>query len=188
MRRYYAGIGSRETPENVQEYFALIATLFAYKGIVLRSGGAQGADKAFEIGCDKVNGQKEIYLPWRRFENSDSNLIISNPKAYQIAEQFHPYWHNLKEGAKKLQARNSHQVLGEDLETPSSFVLCWTKNGMGSGGTGQAIRIADHYNIPVFDAGTFKTVDEIKSELKLFLISNRIFSEQELTKYKGEEK
>lgn len=180
--RYYAGIGSRETPVDVLEYFTLIGSFFASKGLVLRSGGAQGSDIAFEIGCNKVTGNKEIYLPWKYFEKSNSNLIISNPKAFEIAEQFHPYWQNLKDGARKLQARNSHQVLGWDLETPSQFVICWTKGGKGSGGTGQAIRIANHYRVPVFDAGKYKIVDDIKTNLKVFLIENGVFSEEELTR------
>lgn len=180
--KYYAGIGSRGTPTHIQEYFGSLAAFLATKGFTLRSGGAQGADKAFEIGCDKVNGSKEIYLPWKNFEKSNSNLIVSNPKAYEIAEQFHPYWQNLKDGAKKLQARNSHQVLGMDLETPSQFVICWTKNGKSQGGTGQAIRIANHYGVPVFDAGKYVTVDEIKASLKVFLIESEVFNEQELSK------
>lgn len=179
---HYAGIGSRGTPEYALKYFSLISKFFATKGLVLRSGGAKGADKAFEVGCDRVNGLKEIYLPWKYFEKSNSNLVITSPKAYEIAEQFHPYWQNLKDGARKLQARNSHQVLGVDLETPSQFVICWTKDGKGSGGTGQAIRIANHYGVPVFDAGKYETVEEIKANLKAFLIENDVFSEEELSK------
>lgn len=179
---YYAGIGARATPMYVQEYFSSLAAFLATKGFTLRSGGAQGADIAFELGCDRMNGQKEIYLPWKYFERSNSNLIVSNPKAFEIAEQFHPYWNNLKAGAKKLQARNSHQVLGYALDEPVKFVICWTKDGKGSGGTGQALRIAKHYGIPIFDAGKYETVDEIKVELKRFLIENGVFSEEELSR------
>lgn len=182
MKGHYAGIGSRETPDDVQEYFCKLGAFLGSKEYVLRSGAAQGADKAFESGCDKVSGYKEIYLPWGNFERSDSNLIVSNPRAYDIAESFHPYWGNLSVGARKLQSRNSHQVLGYDLETPSKFVLCWTKGGKASGGTGQAIRVASHYDIPVFDAGGYESVDEIKAELKLFFIEKGIFSEEELSK------
>lgn len=180
--KYYAGIGARDTPEYVQEYFYRLGAFLGNKEFVLRSGAAQGADKAFEIGCDKVNGYKEIYLPWGRFEKSDSKLIVSNPKAYDIAESFHPYWQNLSDGARKLQARNSHQVLGYDLETPSSFVLCWTKDGKGQGGTGQALRIANHYKVPIFDAGSHESIEEIKAELKKFFIANNVFSEEELSR------
>lgn len=182
MTRYYTGIGSRSAPKEVLEYFYLIGYFLANKGFTLRSGGAQGADSYFEAGCDRSEGSKEIYLPWKNFEGSSSDLIISNPQAYEIAERFHPYWYNLSEGAQKLQARNSHQVFGLDLKTPSEFLLCWTKRGLGEGGTGQAIRIASRYDIPVFDAGNWGTVDEIKANLKKFFIENNIFSEENLSK------
>lgn len=174
MNKYYTGIGSRNTPKEVLDLFEKVASFLANKGYILRSGGAKGADKSFEIGCDKINGEKEIYLPWYRFENSNSLLIVSDKKAFEIAEQFHPYWHNLSQGARKLQARNSHQVLGLDLNTPSKFILCWTKNGKGQGGTGQAIRIAKQYNIPIFDAGSYSNIEDVKKNLKVFLIDNML--------------
>ena len=174
---YYAGIGSRETPTEILKLFENLGKFLVKKEFILRSGHAPGADISFENGVDKVNGKKEIYLPWRNFEGSDSNLIVNDVKAYEIAEKYHPYWHNLKQGAKKLQARNSHQVLGWDLNTPSEFVICWTEKGKGKGGTGQAIRIATAYNIPVFDAGRFDSINEIKLALKEFLIKYSILKE-----------
>jgi len=73
-----------------------------------------------------------------------------------------------------LQARNSHQVLGLDLNTPSDFVICWTKNGKDQGGTFQTIRIARSYDIPIFNAGSFSDVDDAKKELNCFLIENGV--------------
>lgn len=182
MNTYYAGIGSRETPIEILTFFTKLAKYLAKQGYILRSGGAEGSDLAFEIGCNNVNGQKEIFLPWKGFNNSNSSLILNNPKAFEIAEKYHPYWHNLKEGARKLQARNSHQVLGWDLNTPSKFIICWTKNGKGSGGTGQAIRIAKAYDIPIFDAGAYPYVETIKKELKLFLFNNTYIKEEDFKK------
>ena len=169
--KYYAGIGSRETPNEFLMLFTSVAMTLAQQGYTLRSGHAQGADSAFERGCNIAAGKKEIYLPWYNFEASNSDLVVKNKEAFEIAEKYHPYWFNLSEGAKKLQARNSHQVLGKDLKTPSDFVLCWTKNGSGSGGTGQAIRIAKDYNIPVFDAGKHKDIKVCENELNEFLKS-----------------
>lgn len=166
---FYAGVGSRETPDEILEMFKNIGSFLGKQGFILRSGHAQGADQAFECGCNKTNGKKEIYLPWNGFEGSNSTLIVKDLKAFEIAQEFHPYWHNLKQGAKKLQARNSHQILGKDLNTPSAFVVCWTKNGKGSGGTGQAIRIAKYYNIPVFDAGGYKDLFVFGLELRNFI-------------------
>ena len=55
--------------------------------------------------------------------------------------------------AQRLHARNCFQILGAKLDTPVSDVVCWTPNGSGSGGTGQAIRLAEMMNIPVWDLG-----------------------------------
>lgn len=166
---YYAGIGSRDTPINILSLFTQVGKFLANKGYILRSGHAKGADLAFEYGCDMANGNKEIYIPWSGFGGSDSKLVVSDKRAFEIAEQFHPNWNALKQGGQKLQARNSHQVLGSDLETLSKFIICWTKNGTGQGGTGQAIRIAKHYNIPVFDAGKYKDIESVKEALKEFM-------------------
>lgn len=174
---YYAGIGSRETPENILKLMKQMGSHLGKLGITLRSGGAEGADQAFEEGCDMVNGPKEIYLPWRNFQNSHSNLIVGPPgsKAYLIAEEHHPYWANLSDGAKKLQARNSHQVLGKDLSTLTSFVVCYTAKGKGKGGTGQAIRLAKAHNIPIFDCGLYEEdLELLKDEYKQFLKTLKI--------------
>ena len=93
-KMYYAGIGSRETPIEIQKLFINVGRYLAKKKLILRSGGANGADQAFEKGCDLVSSKKEIYLPWAGFENSNSKLIVKDKKAFEIAEQFHPYWHN----------------------------------------------------------------------------------------------
>lgn len=50
-------------------------------------------------------------------------------------------------------ARNSYQILGQDLsfDNSSRFVVCWTPGGEEVGGTSQAIRIAKYYGIPIFN-------------------------------------
>lgn len=157
---YYAGIGSKETPEEVFHWIEFLTSTFHKKHqLIMRSGGAPGADTYFERGVDIVGGQKEIYLPWKSFNDNPSNLYRSHPKAEDLAEFFHPSWNNLSRGAKALHTRNIHQILGINLEQPTSFVVCWTKDGVehGSqttsktGGTGQAIRIASHYGIKIYN-------------------------------------
>lgn len=151
MTRFYTGIGSRQTPASVQRTMTLIGRELSFHNMILRSGGADGADAAFEEGADP--GKKEIFLPWFRFNNHPSPLCHLSTEAYIVARQFHPAYDRLSDGAKKLMARNSYQVLGETLDKPSAFVICWTPGGKGGGGTGQALRIAHHYGIPIFDLG-----------------------------------
>ena len=51
---YYAGIGSRETPQEFLNLFTRVAKYLSTKDCVLRSGGAKGSDKAFELGAHCV--------------------------------------------------------------------------------------------------------------------------------------
>lgn len=165
----YTGIGSRETPLEHIQLFIRIAEYLASIGYTLRSGGANGADLAFEIGCDNNQGKKEIYIPWYRFNNSDSMLFHTPKECFNIAKEFHPNWDNLSDYAKKLHARNVCQILGQDLKTPTSFIVCYTKDGKEVGGTAMAIRIAKSYNIPVFNVGGYKEVDVFRKELFNFI-------------------
>lgn len=167
--KIYAGIGSRDCPKEILSVLAKTAYWLSNKGFILRSGGAEGCDKAFEYGCDKANGQKEIYLPWKGFNGSKSEYVVSDKKAFEMAAQYHPRYATLKDAAKRLQARNSHQVLGWNLETPSDCIICYTKNGKGEGGTGQALRIAKHYNIPIFDFGKYDDISKARKEFMEFI-------------------
>jgi hypothetical protein len=146
--KYYAGIGSRKTPANFLEKFEKIGAFLAKKGYVLRSGGANGADSAFERGCDSVSGEKEIYLPWKGFNGNESPFHNVSDNAIKMAEKFHPAWHKVSNAGKLLHARNCYQILGNDLRTPSSFVVCWTPK---TGGTQQAIRVAKAHNVLVLN-------------------------------------
>ena len=69
---YYAGIGSRETPEHVIHWMHIIGEQLAEKWVV-RSGFADGADKAFCYGAETGNGEMEIYLPWAGFNGAPHN-------------------------------------------------------------------------------------------------------------------
>jgi hypothetical protein len=146
---YYAGIGSRDTPLAVARQMENIAMLLALRGFTLRSGMAKrrynapddtdSADLAFERGCTSVNGRKVI------------RVHTYDPAALAHAEQFHPAWNACSDFAKQLHARNSLIMLGDALDESVSFVVCWTPQGAVTGGTGQALRIAAHHNIPVFN-------------------------------------
>lgn len=156
--KHYAGIGSRDTPRDICLTMTAIAKRLAYtKTYTLNSGGASGADAAFETGA-RIN--KQIFLPWDGFNRRTvRNMNIMHgegsysvpPFNEELVRKYHPKPDNLSDAGWKLMSRNSYQILGSDLRTPVEFVLCWTKDGKASGGTGQALRIAKDYNIPIFN-------------------------------------
>jgi hypothetical protein len=154
----YAGIGSRETPLESLEAMNDFAFAAGAK-LVLRSGGADGADSAFEAGARRGNGQCEIFLPWKGFNKNTSPLFEVNEKAFVLAESVHPRAKFMRRPVKLLIARNMHQILGKNLDDPVEFVVCWTPDGCEShetyglktGGTGSAIALASKCGVPVYN-------------------------------------
>lgn len=163
--KFYAGIGSRETPKDVLDLMEDLGLKLDSEGYTLRTGIAPGADQAFARGAG-VNA--EWSLPWESFEQDfraeaaslgghPEQLFFPGKVEHNVASQYHPAWDRLGQGAQKLHARNVLQVLGRgiglgdhiEFPNPSAFVVCWTKDGKASGGTGQAIRIAEAYGVPV---------------------------------------
>jgi hypothetical protein len=150
---YYAGIGARETPDEILALMRGIALMLYERGYTLRSGGAEGADTAFEYGTPGM-ALSEIFLPWEGFNGKHDTLKITEHEmavARSIAEKYHPNWTACSEGAKKMHTRNVLQIMGRDCHTLTSFVVCWTQDGKFSGGTGQALRIAADKKIPIYN-------------------------------------
>lgn len=146
---YYAGVGSRETPQDILNTMYKIGKYLASKGYTLRSGGAIGADTAFENGCDSVRGEKEIF-----YANNKKGTLLTQDvliKAEQIASSVHPAWDRCNEYVRKLHTRNVTQVMGTDLLHPVDFLVCCTKNGKKIGGTSTAISVAEMNDIPIFN-------------------------------------
>ena len=163
-----AGIGSRETPEDILDQMTEIGAICRERKIFVRSGHAPGADQAFEFGAREYC---IAYIPWKGFEGDTVTLgtkYIIPPdleKLTHYAKQFHPAWEKLSPGAQKLMARNSCQVLGQNLESPADLIVCWTKDGQATGGTGQALRIAEKNNIPILNLYN-RTIEDVINQLQ----------------------
>lgn len=142
---YYAGIGSRKTPDKILEFMTKLARILDSKGYTLRSGGAGGADTAFANGASK----KEIFRPKH-----------ATAEAIKIAMEIHPAPQHCNNYVRKLHGRNVQILLGEKLDKPVEFVVCWTPGGKNTGGTGLGISLAKRENIKV--CNLFKSNDLLK--------------------------
>lgn len=164
MINYYTGVGSRNTPEDILRLMTDIATMYQSLGWILRSGAARGADTAFEEGAGSL---KTIYTI-----NMPKNVWYE--KASDLAKSYHGAWDKCSPTAKALHTRNAFQVLGDNLSTPSHFVICWTPDGctnhyersIDTGGTGTAISIAWGCSIPVYNLALQKDKSFFESYLR----------------------
>jgi len=153
--KYYAGIGSRSTPPHILEYMTKAAGHLEKMGYILRSGGAEGADKAFENGVkDFLN--KEILRP--KHSNSSAELLAST---------IHPMWSACNEYARGLHGRNCQIILGKNLDTPVEFVICWTLDGIQRGGTRTGLVLASQRGIPTFNLANPDEIEQFGALLKI---------------------
>jgi hypothetical protein len=172
--KWYTGVGSRETPDAILEVMERVGYALASQGWTLRSGGAVGADQAFERGMFEFVGldgpyswtPAEIYLPWSGYEghygqtHGGLNILPSairldiEREAERIASETHPAWGACKQGARKMHTRNVFQVLGMTLDQPSKMLIAWTrldKHGNPKGGTATAINLANAQGVSTFN-------------------------------------
>lgn len=158
---WVAGIGSRTTPDPFQRVIRRFAATLAARGLGLRSGGARGADLAWEEGMG--TGPTQIFLASRQpgrpglaLEDMAPELVAT---ATALAAAHHPAWHRIADYGRRLLTRNAFQVLGPQLDDPVAAVLCWALESRleagrvvdVAGGTGLAVRLASAHGIPVLN-------------------------------------
>ena len=183
MNKYYTGIGSRNAPQWALAIARRIAFELVSYGYTLRSGAAEGMDSAFETGCDMVRGNKEIYLPWAKFNNHPSQLYVQDELAVATAKRLHPKWESLSQGARKLHTRNVYQIVGHDWQTASRFVICYTP--WDKGGTLQALRLANEMGISICNLWDYdSSLWDITSEKGINEILDSILNQVLVKRYR----
>lgn len=167
VKRFYTGVGSRETPEDCLTLIQFLAVRLASEGWVLRSGHCVGADRAFESGA---GGEAEIYLPWRGYgvrpyrddpgrpvsgkvmHTCDYDIIACYDELVRLGVR---YDCEVSRACKLLHGRNYCQVMGEcGGEGPvSEFLVCWAREAGGEvqGGTATAVNLARLKGVPVWN-------------------------------------
>jgi hypothetical protein len=165
----YAGGGARNAPLPVVRRMTRIAQRLEARGYVLRTGGGNDTDSAFEAGCAK----KEVFLPWPGFNGRTSAFDSVSEEALAVASAAHPAFRRLTAEARLLAGRESHRILGADLRTPADFLVCWTPDGAQSeaeigretGEAALAIALADRWAVPVFNLARADALERLAALL-----------------------
>ena len=170
----YAGVGSRLTPPTVLEHMSKLAEVLANAGFWLSTGGASGADNAFENGALLARAPVTVHIPWPQYNHYrpgfdlSTNTIVIHPRptdtiaglTYQeLARRHHPAWHRCSRGARALFTRNVSILAGTTPQgstpRPIRAVVAFTPNGKShgrpAGGTGHTLRVAGGLSIPTIN-------------------------------------
>lgn len=151
-----SGIGSRQTPNNILKEMIQVGAYIRSFGGWVRSGHADGADLAFELGA---KDHAIVYLPYPNFNVKKDKELLGRAKVINEGDNaildesvmlYHPAGDKLSVAAINFMRRNCAQVLGANTSQASDAVVCYA-DPEKLGGTGQAMRIAAAYNIPVIN-------------------------------------
>ena len=167
----YAGVGSRRTPSDVLDAMSDIAQTLGDAGAALSTGGAHGADKAFETGALRTDAPITVHAPWAGYNgylpgrDPETGIDVVHPKSTQtvaghsyadLAREHHPHWKRCRRGARALFVRNVSILVGaldgDGGALPVRAAIAWTPNGLPAGreagGTGHTLRTAVSLDIP----------------------------------------
>ena len=168
-RVVYAGIGSRKTPPEILEAMTALARDLEQAGWHLHSGGADGADSAFENGTTKAG--RTVYLPWKGYNDrtgADCVTLTNTEQAHAqgIVSKYHEAWHRCSRGARALHGRNEAIIHGlghAPTDRRVDAVICWTPGGATQGGTATGIKMARTAGIPVLNLALTSAVDALET-------------------------
>ncbi len=174
---YYAGIGSRTIPQGergdeLRSAIKGLAADLAGMGYMLRSGGAEGCDTLFHEGAGKM---ADIYFAEKpnKYKLSGNYHVFTGKdfsdderqEAYLSVDRLHPNPKALGDYERNLMARNYYQVVGQGDLPDVGFVACYAPT---SGGTSQAIRIAEQRGIRVFNAAEYDDFESWRQDVLRF--------------------
>ncbi|PSV00914.1 hypothetical protein [Photobacterium kishitanii] len=188
---YFTGVGSQKTPVKFKSLMAAITYCCSKIGIMLRSGGAKGADLFFESGIPQSDyeyseiihtDQNMSKRSYRTFKIKDS-LAKMEAMDFIQKNSIHENWENIINNSGAIfsvgaHIRNIFQVVGLNIFTPklSKFLICYTPDGASTletvsestGGTRTAIRTAITHGIPVFNLANKEHLTRIHAWVSRF--------------------
>lgn len=155
MTFYVTGIGSRKTPPNAIDQLEELGALVRRLGGVIRSGDAEGADRAWQRG----HGSAELYLP------REGWVSCFRP----VAEMLHPNPEALRGYSMQLICRNIAMLTPPNGAVPSDACIGWCQRGRDGrprGGTAFTMRAARHFGIPVLELNGDATYEEAEALIR----------------------
>ncbi len=165
--------GKRNIPQEYAVKAAQLTEKFAkeYPSIIFRSGNAEGADRAFTEGVNRVDPsriqivapyighrKKEMIAGAKYLYPEDLSIIEEDEVIYQTIQATpknesmirNRHKNSTLNAKSKYLVRDTMKVLGytETFTRPAAAIFYVDLEDIESGGTGHTIRVSRNYNIP----------------------------------------
>lgn len=165
----YAVVGNREFPTDLMPKLTSIVKKLDSLGYTARTGSMKGLD----ICVEELTSNVELQLPWKNFNDKESKNTFSSPEILALAKSFQPGFDELSLPIKGFLAKNVRVLLGSKGISRAIFLLCHSEDGVDSArhvssrtaSVGHAIKIADKFNIPVFNLKNPNVEEQLMSYL-----------------------
>lgn len=170
----YAVASNKNTPPEIIQQFVELAKWLETKGFVVRvDGDKDGVSQAVEDAVSK----KEVILPWKGFNEKESEFCWSNEASQHIAKKYSPVYESIPDGVKKFLHRNARLIMGDKMRSPVSFLIAWSDDGCESirektsrtGFVSHQIGITLGAIRPVFNLKRQDAVERIKKYVDSFI-------------------
>ena len=167
----YAVVGNRDFPMELMPRLTSIIKKLDSLGYTARTGSMKGLDTSVEDLTTNV----ELQLPWKNFNDKESKTTFSSPEIISIAKYFQPGFDELKLPIKGFLAKNVRVLLGSKGISRAIFLLCHSEDGVETArqvtsrtaSVGHAIKVADKFNIPVFNLQNPSIEEQLMSYLNV---------------------
>lgn len=165
--RPYAGIGNPKAPPNIVAKCTELGKYLDSKNFTLRTGGGNTeVEEAFEATTEN----KELFLPWKKFNDKESKISHYDPCIAAIAQKLQPGYEGLEFWRQSFFNRTVGLMLGKNGKSPVRLLICWSQDGVEqakdrlatTGFIGIAISTAAQLRIPVFNLKNEDAVGRIK--------------------------
>ncbi|UFP94580.1 hypothetical protein [Gloeobacter morelensis] len=170
VNRFYTGVGSTEPPPDVAALVILVAQHLAGQGMVVRTGHDKGTDAAFATAAAAES--RRIYVPHSGAGGYQDGLVVCDPetiaRATRLAASVHPHWKSYNNFQRRAHTRRVFQLLGEDLDSPSAYVICFVPedgDGKIQGSARTILALAQVQRIECYNLAELQTRTRFRQRL-----------------------
>ena len=179
-------IGTKNMPDDaVAKTVALIVKMIESNNditLVCRTSvGSNGEIEVYKALKDRFPDNIELILPWKDFkvieETFDSKNYFSSPESMDLAKKVYPTWEKQKEYMLKIYSKNIRMIAGQNIRSPSRFVLCWSPDGIetsaartnNSDGIEFYLKVSEVYKLKAYNLAAENALGRLSEEQQLVL-------------------